>query len=156
MINLMIRIGWDVRIAEHDGKTDEATRKQLFSEIDEMLDYMLFVGEEPLPAPVAGVSSFTTTFPRRGPRDSKGRSLRDFDLRTRLFRYPLSYMIYDAVFDALPDLAKQHAFERLLDVLTGKDHAESYVHLSAADRRAILEILRATKPGLPPNWSEAR
>ena len=46
---------------------------------------------------------FHPTFPQRGPRDRKGRSLRDFDFKTRLFRYPLSYMIYSAQFDALPD-----------------------------------------------------
>jgi hypothetical protein len=155
MANLMVRIGWDIRIAEHDGKTDDATRKQLLSEIDEMVNYMLFADEEPLKAPVTGVSTFTKTFPQRGPRDSQGRSLRDFDLRTRLFRYPLSYMIYDAAFDALPDMAKDRVYQRLLDILTGKERGEAYARLSAADRRAILEILRETKPGLPAGWGRA-
>jgi hypothetical protein len=155
MANLLVRIGWDVRIAEHDGKTDDATRKQLLSEIDEMMDYMLFTDEEPLKAPVTGASSFSKTFPQRGPRDSRRRSLRDFDLQTRLFRYPLSYMIYDAAFDALPDLAKARVYQRLLDILTGKDRGEAYARLSAADRRAILEILRETKPGLPAAWGRA-
>jgi len=155
MANLFVRIGWDVRIAEYDGKTDDATRKQLLSEIDEMVDYMLFAGEEPLKAPVTGVSTFTKTFPQRGPRDSKGRSLRDFDLQTRLFRYPFSYMIYDAAFDALPDMAKERVYRRLLDILTGKERGEAYARLSAGDRRAILEILRETKPGLPAGWGRA-
>jgi hypothetical protein len=155
MTNLMVRIGWDVRIAEHDGKKDEDTRKQLFSEIDEMVNYMVFADEEPLPAPVSGISTFRKTFPERGPRDSHGRSLRDFDLRTRLFRYPLSYMIYDAAFDALPATAKQRAYQRLLEILTGKDQSEAYARLSAADRHAILEILRETKGGLPADWPRA-
>ena len=81
--------------------------------------------------------------------------LRDFDLQTRLFRYPLSYMIYDAAFDALPDLAKERIYQRLLEILTGKDQSEAYARLSAADRRAILEIVRETKRGLPADWSEA-
>ena len=156
MTNLIVRIGWDERIAEHDGKKDEATRKQLFSEIDEMVNYMLFGDEELLPAPVSGVSTFAKTFPARGPRDSRGRSLRDFDLRTRLFRYPLSYMIYDPAFDALPDMAKERVYQRLLEILTGKDGNEAYARLSAGDRRAILEILRETKHGLPADWSEAK
>jgi hypothetical protein len=156
MTNLMVRIGWDVRIAEYGGKRDEATRKQLFSEIDEMVDYMLFTDEEPLPAPVAGVSTFAKTFAERGPRDSQGRSLRDFDLRTRLFRYPLSYMIYDAAFDALPGMAKERAYQRLLEILTGKEQGDPYARLSAADRRAILEILRETKRGLPADWTEGK
>jgi len=156
MTNLFVRIGWDIRIAEHDGKTDDATRKQLLSEMDEMFDYMLFAGEDPLKAPVAGVSTFTKTFPQRGPRDSRGRSLRDFDLKTRLFRYPLSYMIYDAAFDALPDMAKERVYRRLYDVLAGKDRAEAFAHLSAEDRRAILEIVRDTKKDLPAYWREGK
>ena len=58
-------------------------------------------------------------FPQRGPRDPKGRSLRDFDLETRLFRYPLSYMIYSAAFDALPDGVRARIY-RLYEVLAGR------------------------------------
>ena len=149
MTNLLTRIGWDFRIAEKEGKKDEETRKQLDSEIEEMVSYMLFTDEEPLTAPVSGVSTFTKTFPQRGPRDSKGRSLRDFDLKTRLFRYPLSYMIYTAAFDAEPESVKQRVYTRLNEILTGKDHSETYAHLSASDRQAILETLRETKRGMP-------
>jgi hypothetical protein len=152
MTNLLIRIGWDARIAEQEHKTDEATRKQLDVEIEEMVGYMLFGDEEPLTAPVAGVSTFAKTFAQRGPRDRKGRSLRDFDLQTRLFRYPLSYMIYTAAFDALPGSVKSRVFDRLFTVLTGADESQTYAHLSAADRRAIFEVLRETKRGLPSGW----
>jgi hypothetical protein len=154
MTNLMIRIGWDTRIAYFNGgKVDEARRKELDAEIDEMAGYMLFADEEPLKEPVAGVSSFTKTFPQRGPRDAKGRSLRDFDLKKRLFKYPLSYMIYSAAFDNLPEMARDRVYRRLYDVLTGKDESKTFAHLSADDRRAILEIVRATKPGLPEYWT---
>ena len=155
MTNLLIRIGWDARIvgqAPPPANSDQAyqvTPKQLDSEIEEMVSYMLFADEEPLKAPVTGVSTFTKTFPQRGPRDSKGRSLRDFDLKTRLFRYPLSYMIYSAAFDAEPESVKQRVYARLNEILTGKDHSETYAHLSAADRQAIFEILRETKRGMP-------
>lgn len=57
---------------------------------------MLFVDEAPLTGPVKGGSGFAEAFAARGPRDGKGRSLRDFALRRRLFRYPCSYMIYTA------------------------------------------------------------
>jgi len=155
MTNLLIRVGWDARIAEHDGKNDAATRQQLDSEIEEMVGYMLFADEAPLHAPVTGVSTFTKTFAQRGPRDRQGRSLRDFDLRTRLFRYPLSYMIYSAAFDNLPDTVRQRVYQRLHDVLTGKDQSKPYARLSAEDRRAAFEILRETKPGLPASWAAA-
>ena len=69
---------------------DGPEAERLNATIEETLRYMLFVEEARLPEPIVGVSRFTSTFPARGPRDSRGRSLRDFDLSQRLFRFPLS------------------------------------------------------------------
>jgi hypothetical protein len=106
---------------------------------------MLFSGAAPLKEPVKGTSSFTADFPAMGPKDNHGRSLRDFDLTSRLFKYPLSYMIYSKAFDALPDHVKQYVYGRLTEVLTGKDKSKDFAHLSAGDRTAILDIVRDTK-----------
>ncbi len=151
MTNLMTRIGWDTRIAQHDGKLDEA---HLNGEIEEMLTYMLFQDERPLREPVVGVSTFTKTFPERGPKDKQGRSLRDFDLKTRMFKYPLSYMIYSRAFDGMPDMVRERVYQRLYEILTGKDTSERYAKLTADDRRNILEIVRETKPNLPAYWKQ--
>jgi hypothetical protein len=153
--NLMTRIGWDTRIAEHEGKLDAAMRDRINGEIEDMVTYLLFADEKLLTEPVQGVSTFTKTFPERGPRDHQGRSLRDFDLQTRLFRYPLSYMVYSAAFDAMPEYVRERVYQRLYDVLTGKDHGQANARLSADDRRNVLEILRETKPNLPPYWTRA-
>jgi hypothetical protein len=104
--------------------------------------------------PVAGTSDFAKEFAARGPFDSKKRSLRDFDLQTRMFRYPLSYVIYSKLFDGLPTEAKERIYFRLWEVLTGKDQSKEFAHLSQVDRKAILEILSETKPGLPTYWNE--
>jgi hypothetical protein len=146
MTNLMTRVGWDARIG-----TDEA---KINSEIEDLVTYMLFADETRLYDPVQGVSTFTKTFPQRGPRDKQGRSLRDFDLQKRLFRYPLSYMIYSAEFDAMPDRVRDHIYRRIYDVLTGKDQSERFTRLSDDDRRNVLAILRDTKPNLPAYWRE--
>lgn len=151
MTNLMTRIGWDTRIAQHDGKLDEG---HLNGEIEEMLTYMLFQDERPLREPVVGVSTFTKTFPERGPKDKQGRSLRDFDLKTRMFQYPLSYMIYSKAFDDMPDMVRERVYQRLYEILTGKDTSERYAKLRADDRRNILEIVRETKPNLPAYWKQ--
>jgi hypothetical protein len=95
------------------------------------------------------VSAFARTFAEKGPRDHRGRSLREFDLETRLFRYPLSYMVYSAAFDALPSEARTRIYRRLFAILTGAADDPVYAHLSTDDRRAILEILHDTKPGFP-------
>ena len=85
----------------------------------------------------------------RGPGDGAGRSLRQLSLDRRLLRYPCSYMIYSAAFDALPAVAKEAVYQRLWTVLSGGDAAARYASLSTSDRRAIIEILRATKVDLP-------
>jgi len=66
-----------------------------------------------------------------------------------MFRYPLSYLIYSPSFDALPAPAKDYAYRRLWEVLSGADKSPPFKHISTEERQAILEILRHTKPGLP-------
>jgi hypothetical protein len=156
MTNYLTRVGWEARVIQHEAQQssqpDDPNRLQLDADIEALVTYMLFVDEVPLKEPIEGVSTFTKTFPERGPRDSKGRSLRDFDLQKRLFRYPLSYLIYSPQFDALPDNIRERIYQRLYDILSGQDQATKFANLSADDRRAILEILRDTKPSLPAYW----
>jgi hypothetical protein len=132
----------------------ESARAQFERPAEQLLRYMLFVNEATLPGSgsAGGSSTFAKEFAARGPRDRKGRSLRDFDLKTRIFRYPCSYLIYTESFDALPEPAKGYVYHRLLQVLAGQDQSPDFARLSAADRRAILEILLATKSGLPEEW----
>lgn len=150
MINLLARTGWETRIAVHDAKLDQFQQRLDFL-TDEVVAYMVFADEAHMSSPVKGVSSFTQTFPAIGPRDHQGRSLRDFDLQTRLFHYPLSYMIYNPMFDALPPPAKDEIYRKLFAVLTSNPEGR-YARLSTEDRKAILEIVRDTKPGLPDYW----
>jgi len=125
---------------------------QIDDQVNDLVGYLLFADEPRLSDPVVGTSTFTTTFARRGPRDAKGRSLRDFDLKTRLFTYPMSYMVYSALFDGLPPPLLERVYRRLYDVLTGTDRGARFAVLSETDRRAVLEILVDTKPGLPGYW----
>jgi hypothetical protein len=148
MSNLMTRTGWEARLAEAEPSPDASSRVR--EAAVDLVDYLLFVDEEPLKRPVQGTSGFTERFASAGPRDAQGRSLREFDLQRRLFKYPCSYMIYSDAFDALPAAAKKAVYDRLQLVLSGKETAPRYKVLSAADRRAVLEILRATKTDLPP------
>jgi hypothetical protein len=120
--------------------------------VNDLADYMLGVDGAALTAPVKGVSGFSERFAAEGPKDSKGRSLREFDLRSRLYRYPVSFMIYSPAFDTLPAEPKMELYRRLADVLTGRDRSPKYLKLSQADRAAALEIVAATKPGLPAFW----
>jgi hypothetical protein len=130
----------------------ESTPRRIASACEPVVQYLLFSGEARLTEKVAGTSGFARDFAAVGPRDGRGRSLRELDLERRLFRYPCSYLVYSAAFDALPAAAKDHVLRRVWEVLSGKDTSAEFAHLSGEDRRAILEILVATKPGLPGYW----
>lgn len=149
MTNLIVSANQQFRRAMSTGMM-EKSKASLDRVLDQLVEYMLFVDETPLRDPIKGVSTFTQTFPQRGPDDAQGRSLRDFDLQTRLFKYPLSYMIYSPIFDAMPAVARERVYARLAAVLTGDGKNPKFAHLSAADRAAIMEILEDTKPEVLP------
>ena len=128
---------------------DNASEMNLNGTVNDLVDYLLFIDEAPLPGVIRGSSGFAEAFAARGPRDRRGRSLRELDLRTRLLRYRCSYMIYTPAFDALPGPVSEAVHARLWEVLSGTDHDPAYSSLSSADRRAIVEILLETKDRLP-------
>jgi hypothetical protein len=117
---------------------------------DDVVDSLLFIDEARFDGRVQGGSGFAEQFQVQGPNDQKGRSLRTLDLTTRLLRYPCSYLIYSPVFDGLPEVMRVLIYQRMWDVLSGAEQDVRYqAALSLADRQAIVEILRDTKPGLP-------
>jgi len=138
---------YEMRDAVAQGRTGEKMEEAVKDAGERIVRAMLFAGEAQLAEPVRGTSGFAEEFIRRGPRDSKGRSLRDLDLEHRLLRYPLSYLVYSKSFDGIPGELKDYVYRRFREVLTGKDKSEGFKHLSEQDRTSILEILRETKPG---------
>ncbi len=115
-VNLMTRVGWEARMG-----------MALDADLDALARYLTFADEAPLKEPIEGVSSFTKTFAKSGP-------LREFDLQTRLFKYPVSYTIYSPAFDALPLPVRKSIYARI------------YQALKDEDRTRVFQILRETKP----------
>jgi hypothetical protein len=109
--------------------------------VNELVNHMLFLDEAKFADPIKGSSGFAEKFSAAGPFDHRGRSLRQFDLKQRLMQFPCSYMIYSAAFDALADAIKDAVYRRMWAVLS--------TAVEPADRHAIVEILRDTKPDLP-------
>jgi hypothetical protein len=151
MMNLLTRVGWEARYWKHEKPEELGSRLRVAAE--DFVDYLLFVDEAPLDGEIRGSSGFAEKFAARSPQDSKGRSLRQFDLGRRLFRYPCSYMIYSEAFDGLPSEAKNAIYKRLWSVLSGSLRDQKYARFSLADRRAVVEILRETKSELPDYFS---
>jgi hypothetical protein len=167
MMNLLTRIGWEARVLDfRRGKTDDQLRASgddpsdqtasLEDAAQEVVDYMLFVEEAPLRGPIRGATDFAAQFTSQGPRDHKGRSLRELDLHTRLLTHPCSYMIYSAQFEQLPVAAKDAIYRRMWQVLSGQEHDPAYARLTPESRAAIVEILRDTKPNLPSYFRPPR
>ena len=158
MMNLLTRLSWEARAADPTlhppfvaAPGEEERIAQMMSAIAiEFVDYLLFVDEPVLAAPVRGNSGFAERFSAQGPRDKRGRSLHELDLSKRLLKYPCSYLIYSASFDALPPSAKEPVYRRMWAILSGADRTPRYRDaLSLEMRRAIVEILRDTKADLP-------
>ena len=143
-INLITRAGWEYRVAAPAPAEGTPLPAKVDEAVNDLVDYLLFVDEPRLAAPIVGSSGFAAAFAKSGPRDGKGRSLRELQLTTRLMRYPLSYMINSPQFAGLPDLVRRAVWRRIDDVLDGRDKRPQFAHLSAADRRAIAEILKET------------
>jgi hypothetical protein len=148
MHNFITRLRYETTIAlAQYGKTD-----YLKSKVESFLQYLLFTEEAPLTNAVKGSAEFVKSFESQGPKDSKGRSLRELDMITRMFKYPCSYLIYSDAFQSLQPEVKSMIFARLHQILTGADQSEKFKTLTSKDRQAILEILTATIPDLPESW----
>lgn len=130
------------------GFRSDVTERRIRAAGDQLIRHLFYCGEFQLTSPIRGTSNFTQEFQKQGPRDEQGRSLRDFDLQRRLFRYPLSYLVYSESFDALPKPVSDYVAGRIANVLTGEDDSPEFAHLNEADRQAIMEILQTTKPTL--------
>jgi hypothetical protein len=99
MMNLITRLGWErgwrrIDVQKKPERTQRTLRNlfqrsqrapRFFREplkdtVSELVDYLLFVDEQPLTAAVKGSSGFAERFAAEGPRDHRGRSLRQLDL----------------------------------------------------------------------------
>ena len=149
MHNFITRLNYEASIALQT----YGHLKYLRTITDAFLRYLLFTEEVELTSPIQGSAGFARTFVARGPRDKSGRSLRDFDLQTRLFKYPCSFLIYSDAFDQLPKESRELIYQKLFDILTGKDDRADWQRLSLSNKSAIREILAQTKTNLPAYWT---
>lgn len=147
--NAITRCSYDTRRALYEAEQgDEAAGsvERVASIAEPLVEALFRVYAGRITGRITGTSGFAEQFEARGPRDKEGRSLRELDLSTRLFKYPLSYVVYSAAFDALPEVSRKQVYRRIAAILRGEDRSGNFDHLSAEDRTVIYEILRDTKP----------
>lgn len=128
----------------------EAARKSLGRMLDKLVKQMVFIDAADLASRISGSQAFVDGFQARGPKDAQGRSLRELELKGKMFKYPLSYLVYAEDFITLPAYAKDYVYQRLAAYLGGEDLYEGHSQFTKAERRAALDILAATDPAFTP------
>ena len=158
--NLVTRANFETRLAmlqcdeinaltgDPPGTLTDGTRARIQSNGEPLVEALFYSGEPGLPDPVRGSRDYVAAFEKRGPFDARGRSLRQFDLSRRMFRYPLSWLVYSRSFRALPPASLDYVVRRMGEILSGRDRSAAFSHLTKADRTAIREILDGTFPEL--------
>jgi hypothetical protein len=143
--NLISRLRFETAGRAADSDTDTGGA-ELADAVEPLVEAMLMADETELTDRISGGSGFTERFESLGPFDSTGRSLRQLDLESRLFRYPLSYLIYSDAFQALPQVVKRTVYARLREILAEGPESDGFERLTAKDREEISGILRGTLP----------
>lgn len=133
-----------------EGILSDSTRRLISNEAGRLLEVLLFVDETPLDDwGVEGDAAFQEQFLADAHRDQDGRSLRDLNLMSRLFKNRLSYMIYSPAFAHLPAEFLQVFYGKLWDALRGLGSRELFQHLPESERLRIAGILQETSACLP-------
>lgn len=160
LTNLITRVAWESKLAlayhanravmlnEPAGEWSDSIRRRIEQPAEVLLRSLLMVDESPLTSPVSGTSGFAREYSARGPRDSRHRSLYELDLKSRLYRYRCSPLIYSEQFSGLPREVRDYVYRRLVEVLEGKDRSADFTGITNEERAAVLAILEETFPDL--------
>tara|TARA_Y100000588_G_scaffold1662_1_gene2464 strand:+ start:53691 stop:54923 length:1233 start_codon:yes stop_codon:yes gene_type:complete len=151
-VNRAVKATYDTRYFLAAGKgrlsAEHAAEVNRLAEL--LTRYILFADEPPLPpGGMVGDPAFKQQFRRRARLGPGGQSLRDWDLRTRLFKHRCSYMIHAPSFAGLPPVLKAAVLARMRRALDTTRLDPVFAHRPVAEKQAIQAILKATLPG----WS---
>jgi hypothetical protein len=143
--NTMTQAAWDYRqlLAEQG----EVSAEKVAELAQPVVDVLFMKDQAALGDQIQGLSGFTEYFQSRGPFDNNGRSLRDLDLSSRVFKYPLSYLIYTDAFAAMPEALHSYIVQTIQSVLTADADTAEYPHLDSQTRAVILDIVNTTDSG---------
>ncbi len=154
-VNRVVEAGYRARTDQFidNGQLSAAHAQELDAQARLLTRYILFADEAPLPpGGAAGDAAFQADFLRNRRATPAGASLKDLDLRTRLFRHRCSYMLYSTVFQGLPAPMKERVYRRLAEALNVATPDAEYAYLASAEKQTIRAILGATLGDLPRDW----
>ena len=126
----------------------ENTQRRIASAANALAEALLLIDEPKFEDAVSGTSGFREIFQTMGPVSSNGQSLRQLDLTERLFRYPLSFLIYTPEFQQLPAEVMGPVKERLrVELSDGGIEGVRRGLVQQSMRLEIRQILSDTLPG---------
>ena len=150
-VNRLIRAQYRFRELHHrnGGSVPQALPPDLETELADLLGYLLFAQEAPIPASgIPGNPAFREGFARNR-KVVDGHSLKDLDLQTRLLRFRCSYLIHTPFFEGLDADLRRRILRDLDHALSPEKRNAASRHLSDSEAAVIRTILRATVPGFP-------
>jgi hypothetical protein len=153
--NRLFQMSYLLRQRKHEGKgrlTPEA-EKEIDALAADLARYILFANEAPLPPKgIEGDPDFIRDFQSKKVTTRSGHSLKDFDLKTRLFKYRCTYMLYTDSWREAPKHLKNRVYLHMAQGLKETGTPRDLSHLPVSERLAIRTILKETLPDLPPWW----
>ena len=139
--------------SEGKGRLTPDAEKEIDAKCAELARYILFADESALPAKgIEGDPDFIRDFQAKKITTGSGHSLKDFDLKTRLFKYRCTYMLYTDSWKEAPRDIKDKVYLHMAQGLKETGTPKDMSHLPVSERLAIRAILKETLPGLPAWW----
>lgn len=151
--NRLVRGIYIVRQLKHDrkGMLGNAEQEEIDTWAQDFARYVLFADEAKFPREgIEGDPAYVRDFLEGRITSKRGLSLKDFDLKTRLFKHRCSFMLYTDTWEHAPKEIKDRVYYRMAEAL--RDAQPSMPHLATEERRVIREILKETLRDLPAWW----
>lgn len=138
--------------SENRSLPSAAAKAEIEERAQELARYITFADEAKFPAKgITGDATYAADFLRDRRATRAGLSLKDLDMRTRIFKYRCSYMLYTDTWKQAPRELKERVYYHLALYLRDQPDA-AHGHLPPAERLAIRAILKETMNDLPAWW----
>lgn len=121
-----------------------SVKRRIEGSAERLVQALLLADEAALAGPIAGTSGFAEEFQARGQRNGASRSLRDLDLRSRLFRYPCSYLIQSRAYAGLPERVRAYVEGRIAAILNRPASNSLLGRLTPAEQDALRDLVQAS------------
>jgi hypothetical protein len=149
-VNRVVEAIYRVRTSLYvsNGSLTPSQKEELDQQARKIVRYVLFADEVSLPTGgIAGDNEYREEFLRNRRTTKEGISLKDFELKTRLFKYRCSYMVYSPLFEGMPGPLKERVEHFLKQALDSTNPNPDYQYLPQEEKSAIRSILKTTLKG---------